>query len=156
MKTMDETGIKLIRELQEDIPLDADPFGKIALRIGCGKKEVMERLKELRNSGAIKRIGAVLNHRNSGYGANGMFVCSVPESRIEEAGMKLAALPQVSHCYERLSLPEWPYNLYGMIHGKTRREIEKTAGEYAAGMGIDEYAVLYSEEELKKSSLKFY
>lgn len=87
-------------------------------------------------SGALRRIGAILKHRDSGYLVNGMFVCQVPEEKMKEAADRLASFPQVSHCYQRKAYPYWPYNLYGMIHGKLKEEVEKIIERFILEMDI--------------------
>jgi DNA-binding Lrp family transcriptional regulator len=152
----DELDQRLIREVQADIPLTLDPYGEIAARLGCGRDEVLRRLRNYAEQGIMKRVGAILHHRDSGFAANAMLVCAVAEERIAEAGERLAGLPQVSHCYQRLTTPDWPYNLYGMIHGRTTDEVERLARQFVVAMGIAEYQILYSVRELKKTSLKFF
>jgi DNA-binding Lrp family transcriptional regulator len=152
----DELDKKLIGIIQSDIPLTLDPYGDIAREIGCSKAEVILRLRKYLQSGILKRIGAVLNHRDAGYKFNGMLACVVGEDQIEAAGRALAAIPQVSHCYERKTDPQWPYNLYGMAHGRTREEVERVVSNFVREMQIRKYQILYSMEELKKVSMKFF
>ncbi len=150
------TDIKIIRELEGDMPLAADPYGLIAGRIGCSRAEVLQRLKSMKRQGFLRRIGAVLHHRQTGYTANGMLVCRVEEERIDQAGTALAAMERVSHCYRRRTHPGWPYNLYGMIHGKTRPAVGKTARQFVEAFDISDYKILYSTEEIKKTSMVFF
>ena len=146
---------EIVRELEGDMPLVPDPYGCIAERVGCSRDEVLQSLRNLKERGMLRRVGAVLHHRQTGYKANGMLVCRVEAKRIEQAGTALAGMDQVSHCYRRRAYPEWPYNLYGMIHGRTRPAVEKTARQFAASLGIDDYKILFSTEELKKTSMRF-
>jgi siroheme decarboxylase len=152
----DELDQKLIQAIQADIPLTVDPYGDIAKKIGCSKEEVLGRLHRYTKNGTLKRIGAILNHRESGFPINGMFAGVVPKKQLEEAGTRLAAIPQVSHCYERKTYPNWPYNLYGMVHGKTKSEVEQVVKAFVQELQIQEYQILYSTEELKKSSMKYF
>jgi DNA-binding Lrp family transcriptional regulator len=152
----DEIDQKLIQAIQADIPLTLDPYGDIAKTIGCSKEEVLIRLHSYAENGILKRIGAILHHRDSGFPINGMFACVVPEGQMGEAGERLASLPQVSHCYERKTYPNWPYNLYGMIHGKTKSDVELVVKAFVQDMKIQKYEILYSTEELKKSSMKYF
>ncbi len=152
----DSIDIQLIREIQEDIPLTKDPYGDIAKKIGCPKQEVLDKLHRYQNEGRLKRISIILNHKDSGFEVNGMFVCVVPKEKVEEYGNKLAAISQVSHCYIRKSYPEWPYNLYGMIHGKEQKDVESIVKCFIEDTEICEYKVLYSLKELKKTSMKYF
>jgi DNA-binding Lrp family transcriptional regulator len=152
----DEIDQKLIQIIQTDIPLTLDPYGDIAREIGCSKTEVIQRLQSYSQSGRLKRISAVLHHRDAGYKYNGMLACIIPEDKIEAAGSALAAITQVSHCYERKTDSEWPYNLYGMVHGHTHEEVEQVVSNFVSKMQIQHYQILYSIEELKKASMIFF
>ncbi|MBY9078029.1 hypothetical protein KIH86_05910 [Paenibacillus sp. HN-1] len=143
---------ELIRELQGSLPLSEHPFDEISARIGCGSEEVLQRLHRLQSAGALKRIAAVLMHRQAGYTANGLFVAAVPEALLEEAGSRLASYAEVSHCYERQAYPEWPYNLYAMIHGTGETLVRSVAERFALKEGIGRYELLFSTAELKKTS----
>lgn len=156
MKAFDLIDKALIRKIQKDIPLTVDPYESIAKEIGCSKDEVLERLQKMSESGLLRRIGAILKHRDSGYPVNGMIVCQVPEEKIEEAAARLSSFPQVSHCYQRKAYPDWPYNLYAMTHGKLEEEVENVVESFILEMDIKVYDILYSTEELKKTSMVFF
>lgn len=143
---------ELIRELQGSLPLSELPFDEISARIGCEPEEVLERLHRLHSAGALKRIAAILMHRQAGYTANGLLVAEVPEEELDAAGTRLASYTEVSHCYERQAYPEWPYNLYAMIHGTDERIVRSVAEEFALKEGIGNYELLFSTAELKKTS----
>ena len=105
----------------------------------------------------IRRIGAVPNHYRLGYRANGMTVWDVPDRKITELGKKVGTLEFVSHCYQRpRHLPEWPYNLFAMVHAKDRSEAMKMTDKIAALLGKDNHGhdVLFSTRILKKSGLR--
>lgn len=146
----------LIREIQGNIPLTGDPYGDIAKKVGCSKDEVLRRLESYFEKGIIKRIAAILNHRDSGYTENGMFTAVVPVDKIENAGKKLTSVPNVTHCYERKCYLEWPYNLYAMIHGKSKEEVESLVKDFVHEMDIKDYQILYSTKEFKKTSMKYF
>jgi DNA-binding Lrp family transcriptional regulator len=152
----DEIDKLIIKEVQEDMPLTLDPYGDIAKKIGCSKTEVIKRLKKLNENGLMKRIVAILNHRDSGYPENGMLAAVVPKNVLMDAGQKLSVESNVTHCYERKSYDNWPYNLYAMIHGKTRSEVEDTVKKFVTETNIVDYQILYSTKEFKKSSLKYF
>ena len=154
-KNFSDVDRAIIKEIEADIPLNSDPYGTIARKAGCSREEVLARLLEMKRNARLRRIGAVLHHRESGYKANGMLVCRVPECKIEPFGMKLASFNGVSHCYQRKSYPNWPYNLYAMIHGKCREDVEGVVERFTNETGVEDYRVLYSTEEIKKTSVKY-
>ena len=153
---MDELDLRLIAELQENLPLTVAPYRTLAERLGVSEETVIARLQALRASGKLKRIGAVLRHQNSGYAANAMVVFKAPPDEMERLGKLLAASPLVSHCYERASCAEWPYTLYAMMHGRNMETIEEFVSIFALEHGVERFDILRSEEELKKSSLSFF
>ena len=152
----DEIDKLLIREVQENMPLSLDPYGDIARKIGCTKEEVIKRLKNYSENGIMKRMVAILYHRDSGYPENGMLAAVVPERLLVDAGNKLSAEPNVTHCYERKSYVNWPYNLYAMIHGKTRNHVEGIVENFVNEMNVEDYQILYSVEEFKKTSMQYF
>jgi len=153
---MDDVDRRLIAKLQGDIPLTVDPYRTLADHLGVSEETVVVRLQALRASGKLKRIGAVLRHQNSGYAANAMVVFKAPPDEMERLGKMLAESPLVSHCYERAPCAEWPYTLYAMLHGRNMETIEEFVSEFALKHGVEQFEILRSEEELKKSSLSFF
>ncbi|MFD1774731.1 AsnC family transcriptional regulator [Paenibacillus rhizophilus] len=149
---IESSDLHLIRELQGDLPLLPEPYTEIARKTGFSLEEVFLRLQALQAGGALKRIGAVLRHREAGFTANGLFVSVLPAERIPEAGERLAGYAEVSHCYKRRAHPDWPYNLYAMIHGPDETAVRKIAEHFIRQEGISEYDILFSTEELKKTS----
>ncbi|MNN78534.1 hypothetical protein D3C81_1950980 [compost metagenome] len=106
----------------------------------------------MRTDGSLKRIGAILRHRDSGFVANGLFVCVLSDDKIDEAGHTLADYPEVSHCYRRPPHEDWPYNLYAMIHGHSESEVLQIVNRFVREQAVEIYDTLFSTEELKKSS----
>lgn len=153
---MDALDLRLIAELQENIPLTVDPYRTLAERLGVSEETLVGRLHALRASGKLKRIGAVLRHQNSGYAANAMVVFKAPPDEVERLGELLAESPLVSHCYERAPCTVWPYTLYAMMHGRNMETIEEFVRSFALEHGVERFEILRSEEELKKSSLSFF
>lgn len=154
---LDETDRHLIRETQAGLPLVERPYHELAERIGITPGEVMRRLREFQARGAIRRIGAVPNHYRLGYVANGMSVWDVADERVDELGRRIAQLPGVSHCYRRpRHPPAWPYNLFVMLHGRVRADVEEQVAEVARLLGGHCLAhdVLYSTRILKKTGLR--
>lgn len=146
---------EIIKRLQEDIIIEKEPFKSMAKELNVEEEKILERIKYLKNIGILKRIGAVLYHREAGFKANAMVVWCVPSGRVECVGNYLAKLPQVTHCYERVTCEDWKYNLFTMIHGKTKEECEKLIKELSKEININDYDILYSTRELKKSSMKY-
>ena len=153
----DATDRRIIVATQAGLPRVSRPYHAIAEQLGIDADEVMSRIGRLLDVGIIRRIGAVPNHYTLGYRANGMSVWDVPEARIRELGRKIGALDFVSHSYHRpRCLPEWPYNLFAMVHGRDRAEVEAKVGQIAALLGEADHGhtVLYSTRILKKTGLR--
>lgn len=154
---LDADDRRLIVATQAGLPLVPRPYERLAPELGMASGEVMARMRRLLDAGVIRRIAAVPNHYALGYTANGMTVWDVPDGRIDELGGRVAALDFVTHCYHRpRCLPEWPYNLFAMVHGKSRDEVEEKAARIAALLGGECRArdVLYSSRILKKTGLR--
>lgn len=152
---MDIIDQKLIKELQDNIPLTENPYQTLADLLGVSEDEIIRRLTVLKETGKLKRIGAILRHQKSGYNANAMVVFKVPEATIEEIGRALAQSSLVSHCYERKAYPQWPYNLYAMLHSTETSKIEEFVRTFTTAHAIQVYDILFSQEELKKTSMTF-
>jgi DNA-binding Lrp family transcriptional regulator len=104
----------------------------------------------------MRRFAAILRHRDVGFVANGMIVWQVPESRIEEVGAMLGAFPQISHCYQRPVYPDWQYNVFSMIHCKSIKEAESMAKEIQSHIKVDNYKILFSSREFKKTRVEYF
>ncbi len=155
--TVDDTDRRLIAATQAGLPRVPQPYHAVAKQLGLEPAEVVARLRSMLERGVIRRIGAVPNHYALGYAANGMTVWDVPDEQVRELGMQIGALDFVSHCYHRpRALPEWPYNLFAMVHGRDRLEVEAKVQEIAAQLGRHDrgHAVLYSSRILKKTGLR--
>jgi DNA-binding Lrp family transcriptional regulator len=147
----------IVRATQAGLPLVARPYDVIAASLGVEPRVVIERLRAMLASGTIRRIGVVPNHYRHGWTANGMSVWDVDDARVDALGDKVGALPGVTHCYRRpRRLPAWPYNLFAMVHGRTRAEVEAQVADIAALLGDAARAhdVLYSTRILKKTGLR--
>ncbi|MCK5092378.1 MAG: Lrp/AsnC family transcriptional regulator [Gammaproteobacteria bacterium] len=154
---IDDVDRQLIVATQKGLPLDPRPYNIIADEIGITALEVRQRLERMQDAGVIRRIGAVPNHYRLGYRANGMTVWNVPDEKIHELGQKVGALEFVSHCYQRpRHLPEWPYNLFAMVHAREHDEAMELVGKIAELLGDDNLGseVLFSTRILKKSGLR--
>ena len=146
----------LVRQLQEDLSLCPAPYLEIARRIGSTEEEVLNTIARMQSEGVIRRIGAVLYHQKVGIRANVMGAWKVPPEQTQNAGKIMSSFPQVSHCYERPTTPEWKYNFYTMIHGKNLQECSEIAKDISSKCGISEYKLLLSTREFKKSSMKYF
>ncbi len=153
---LSERDRKFVRVLQDDLPWMEEPFAPAAERLGATQEEVLAWLDLARENGWMRRFAAVLHHRKAGFTANGMVCWRVPEEHIEEAGRKAAAFPEVSHCYQRPTCPDWPYNLFTMIHGRSKVECEETARCISEAIGVKDYVILYSTREFKKERVKYF
>ncbi|MCX8086609.1 MAG: AsnC family transcriptional regulator [Rhodocyclaceae bacterium] len=153
----DEIDRRLILATQAGLPLVPRPYHALAERLGIAAVEVEARLAALLAAGAIRRIGAVPNHYALGYRYNGMTVWDVEDEKVDALGAAVGALPFVTHCYRRpRHLPEWPYNLFAMVHGRDRAEAESHVATIAAllGTACRAHEVLYSSRILKKTGLR--
>ncbi|WP_412480993.1 Lrp/AsnC family transcriptional regulator [Azonexus sp. IMCC34839] len=154
---IDELDRALIVATQGGLPLVARPYHHVAQQLGISAEEVMHRLKMLLDNEVIRRIGAVPNHYAIGWTANGMTVWDVDDAEIDLLGERVGALPFVTHCYRRpRALPDWPYNLFAMVHGASREECAEKAGQIRQVLGGACRAsdILYSTRILKKSGLR--
>jgi len=145
-----------IRELQKDMEIIDEPFVKAANNLGITENELFEKMKHYENNGIMRRFAAILRHRKVGFTANGMIVWKVPEDRITEVGEKLGAFPQVSHCYERPTYSDWPYNVFSMIHCKTHDEAQEMAKTIQDQIKVDDYRILFSSREFKKVRVEYF
>ena len=157
MFDLDDTDLEIIRATQAGLPLTPLPYHRIAEQLGLGAEEVMSRMEILRKQGIIRRIGAVPNHYKLGYRFNGMTVWDIPDEHIDKLGQQVGHLDFVSHCYHRpRHSPMWPYNLFAMVHAKTRDEVDRQIkriadllGDYNRGSDV-----LYSTKILKKTGFR--
>jgi DNA-binding Lrp family transcriptional regulator len=154
---MSPLDARIVRATQAGLPLVARPYRQVAERIGVSEAAVLARLRAMLAEGRIRRVGAVPNHYALGYGANAMTVWDVADEQVDALGARVGALPFVTHCYRRpRRLPDWPYNLFAMVHGSDRAETERKAREIEVLLGKHARAheVLYSTRILKKTGLR--
>jgi DNA-binding Lrp family transcriptional regulator len=154
--TVDERDKQVIRELQEDLPIEAEPFKALAARIGLDEAGLFATMQSLMERGFMRRMAAILYHRRAGFRANGMGVWAVPEERVNEIGEQMASFANVSHCYRRPTYPDWPYNVFTMVHGQSTEQCEEILEAISRTTGVSEYISLYSTREYKKTRLQFY
>lgn len=155
---MDEAERRLVSVLQEGLPLFIRPFALIAERIGASEIDVLGRIRRWLEEGAIKRFGVVVRHHELGYRANAMLVHDIPDEKVGEIGRALALEPSVTLCYRRpRRLPDWPYNLFCMIHGRERGEVEATIAELRQRHGLESCAheTLFSLTRFKQNGARY-
>ena len=145
-----------IRELQEDLPLVELPFTPMAERLGITIDDLFAKAAELVDRGLMRRYSAVLHHRRAGFGSNAMAVWRVPEERSTEVGNIMASSKWVTHCYQRPTFPDWPYTHFSMIHATSDEQCEQVVGEISEATGIDDYKLLYSTREYKKTRVRYF
>ncbi len=151
-----EQDKNFIRELQKNMEIIDEPFVNAANNLGLTENEVFEKMKHYEDIGVMRRFAAILRHRQIGFTANGMIVWKVPEDKISEVGGKLGSFPQVSHCYERPTYPDWPYNVFSMIHCKTQDEAHDVAKTIQDQIHVDDYDILFSTREFKKTRVEYF
>ncbi len=151
-----DTHIAVIKELQKDIAVTSEPYAEAVERLGLGYDAFFTIAHELKDAGVMRRFATILNHRKAGFSANAMSVWSVPEEEGERIGKEMAEFSAVSHCYLRPKYPNWPYNLFAMVHAKTQEECDALIEEMAKESGLSEYGKLYSTREFKKQRLVYF
>lgn len=159
--TLSEDEKALAVLLQADLPDSETPFAEIAAKLeerGADVDEawVLERTRHWVDTGVIRRFGAAIRHHKTGFTANAMGAWYCPEERVEEVGRIMATFPEASHVYERPTTPTWPVNLYTMLHGRTREDVESAAARIRDAVGLDAPRLLYSTREFKKTSMTYF
>jgi DNA-binding Lrp family transcriptional regulator len=154
---MDSIDRQLIVETQQGLPLVPRPYEQLASTLGISSEEVMARMQRMLDKGVIRRIAAVPNHYKLGYRANGMTVWDLPDEAVDRCGQLVAEQDFVSHCYRRpRHQPDWPYNLFAMVHGRSREEAQVHYQAIADLLGEQcrDHQILFSTRILKKSGFR--
>ncbi len=146
----------VICALQGDFPLCEEPFKVLAEQIGMSEEEFIGRVKALAESKKIRKMGAVLRHREAGFKANALCAWLVPPESLDDIAAKMSANPAVSHCYDRNTAPNWNYNLYTMIHARSREECDRIIAKLAADCKLEQFQILYTTREWKKTSMRYF
>ena len=139
--------LRLRQQLEKGLPISPRPYQELAKKSGLTEQQVMDAVQAWQGTGMIKRIGLVVRHRTLGYTANAMVVWDVPDEQVSELGRTLAAAPFVTLCYQRpRRLPDWPYNLFCMIHGTGREKVLQQLDSLVSSHGLEAIprAVLFS------------
>ncbi|WP_241546817.1 siroheme decarboxylase subunit beta [Thiohalobacter thiocyanaticus] len=148
---------RLIELTQAGLPLVPHPYHALADQLGVTADEVMATFRAMQARGVVRRIAAVPNHYRLGFRGNGMSVWDIPDALVREVGREVGALDFVSHCYIRpRALPDWPYNLFAMVHGRNRDAVHEQVAQIAGMLGerVRSYDVLFSTEVLKKTGFR--
>ncbi len=155
---LSEQDRKLIAAIQGGLPLVSRPYAAVAEQVGMSEQQVIERIARLKEEGAIKRLGIVVRHQELGYIANAMVVWDVPDRRTAELGAKLGELECITLCYERpRRLPHWPYNLFSMIHARSRQAVLDSVERIVRDLGLEEipHHVLFSGRRFKQRGARY-
>lgn len=151
--------VELVRRLQRDLPLTEEPFVEMATDLGLTFAEVAEMHDQFLADGRLRRLAAVLHHRRAGFGANAMGVWAGPQDddqQLQRLGETMASFRAVSHCYQRPHYPDWPYNLFTMVHGRSEQECHETLAELSRATGLQTYQALFSSHEFKKVRVRYF
>lgn len=150
---MDNLDIDILLALQDGIPIVKEPFAVIAEHLGIEPDEVIERLKRLREEKIIRRFGVFIRNRKAGIIANAMVVWAVPSNRIQEVGKFICRFKEVTHCYQRRTIPDkWRYNLFTVIHGFNRKTVAEFVKKLSEAVGVKDYLILFSTREFVRRS----
>lgn len=158
-KPLTAKEIEFVRLMQRDIALVEEPFVAMANELGIPFDEAAAMHAEFLTNGRMRRFAAVLHHRKAGFGANAMGVWAGPQddaAALQKLGESMAGFRAVSHAYQRPSYPDWPYNLFTMVHGKSEEECEQTLAAIAKATGITDRHALYSTKEFKKVRVRYF
>jgi DNA-binding Lrp family transcriptional regulator len=156
--TLTPEEVAFVRVMQRDLPITPAPFVEYAKELGVTLPALQSMRHRFLDSGKMRRFAAVLHHRQAGFSANAMGVWAVPgdDAEIERVGALMAGFRAVSHCYRRPSYPDWPYNIFTMVHGRSPEECEQTLTAVAAKTGIRDHRALYSTKEYKKVRVRYF
>ena len=152
----DEFDKDVIRALQGAMPVIAEPYAPAAQELGIPQAQLLAHLERMQERKLLRRVAAILFHRRAGFSANGMGVWKIPDERIMELGMRMAAFRGISHCYQRPTYADWPYSVFTMAHGRSKEECDAILDSIAADTGITERTTLYSSTEFKKIRLLYF
>jgi len=153
---LDEAQKALVRLLEGDLPLGGRFFGPLAAQAGMSEEALLGQLRAWQASGVLRRVGLLLRHREIGFKANGMCCWDLPEAEVLEAGRRVAAFPEVTHCYERPKMDVFPFRLYAMIHTPTWEGTQRLFERITREAGLTGGQLMLSVTEFKKTSMQFF
>lgn len=148
----------LIAAIEDGLPIAPRPYAEVACRLGWREQEVIDRLADLLAAGLISRMGCIVRHRTLGFTANAMVAWNVPDDRVDSAGLIVGCNEIVTLCYRRTRRPpDWPYNLFAMVHGRERARVQAAIEDVtlAAGLGDAPRAVLFSKRCFRQRGARF-
>ena len=154
MALMNQKDLDLLKIAQDGVQLTSRPYQVLGDLVGISEQEVIVRLRALQEEGIIRRFAATIGHRALGIVANAMIAWKAAPEDVEKAGVLFASVDEVTHCYERATAEDWPYNLYTMVHSKSRDDCLEIADQLSKRSGISDYKVLFSDFEYKKTSAR--
>jgi siroheme decarboxylase len=155
-KPLSDLQKAVVRELTGDLPVLDRPFAPMAQQLGISQRRLLAIIRKLKEEGYIRRFGATLRHRNSGFSANAMVVWLIPREKIDQVGEAMASFKEVTHCYLRQPQGDWKYNLFTMIHGASQEECRAIAQKISQSTGMKDYQLLFSTQELKKITMRYF
>lgn len=153
-----QDDLMLVETLCGGLPLVAQPYAELGRRAGLSEAEVLAGIRRLIDGGVIKRFGVIVQHRKLGYIANGMSVWNIPDERVSDVGEQMGTFPFVTLCYRRPRyLPDWPYNLFAMVHGSDRATVLEQVGEIARSLKLEgmQRDVLFSAQQFKQCGARY-
>lgn len=146
---------EMLKKLQNGIKICKEPFKEISKKLGISENELIAQLKSMKEKEIIKSFGATLNHIKIGYEANGMVVWKIEPENVLKVGKIISEYKEVTHCYERAIIPKkWEYNIFAMIHCKTKKELEDLVNEISKKIKNNNYQIIYSIKEFKKTGVQ--
>jgi len=152
---MNDLELSVAQIVQKDIEITSRPFEKIAEKLRLPQAQIINMIKYFCSQGLMRKFGAILRHQKAGFGKNALIIWSVPELQTNETGEAFASLPFVSHCYERSPAFAGRYNLFTMVHSRDK-DIPALASSMSFLSGIDDFMILKSLQEYKKSSPEYF
>lgn len=158
MMNIDSEDLALVETICGGLPMDPRPYKVVGDKIGMSESQVIERLQNMIDGGVIRRFGVIVQHRRLGYTANGMSVWNVPDNRVREVGKRMGEFPYVTLCYQRpRNLPDWPYNLFAMVHGSDRDTVQTQVNALAAELDLIsvERDILFSRRQFKQCGARY-
>ena len=153
---LSKDDIALVRALQRDLDLIADPYAPLAGELGISKEKLFARAKQMQQRSLLRRVAGILHHRKAGFKSNGMGVWRVPEEKVDEYGRKMAQFKIVSHCYRRPLYEDWRYNLFTMVHAESDQGCRDIIAQMSRETGLADYDVLFSTVEYKKVRVEYF
>ncbi len=155
---LSEQDCQLIAAIQGGLPLVRHPYAEVGKQIGWSEDQVVTRIGEMQQSGIIKRFGVIVRHHELGYTANAMVVWNVPDQRLDVVGEALAEQACVTLCYQRVRrLPEWPYNLFSMIHGRSQGRVTAQVEQLVDELELGDlpHEILFSGQRFKQRGARY-